>query len=818
MRPVHALVLTVLCGASFGLGLVASKAPSSPLVSALRAAPSPDNPWREDLSALRGTAEGEVLRAIALDGIQAAHGRYALHESVTLLGWVGDERDIQLILGILHEEEVDDAAIAALGRLGAVEELIALSEHPEHRMGSLVGLGLTGDDAALPILVEALEVMDLRDNAAHALALHGSEAAEQALIAAFPGADSWHIGAVGNALASFPEGSPARLLLQEQLTRGDGPHQIAAMNALVSARDPGMYDTLLLAVQEGSPAQRAAAISAMGTLDDPRLIPILVEVAQQGRRTEIWPAVWSLSAMTDPDAEAALQGLVESGNEEVASYAAGALAPEKHEQSIETLFWAMEHRGSRTRQAARDRLFAAPWTDCPREVLDLALEELASPSPGSWTGNAWTLVLRHGDKKAHAEVERLLLEGDNSNRAEALWALQGQPGLLPDSLALKLLDDEDANVRRAALGLLEARGDGAALDLERELIKRLDSEDRQGWDGLEDTLARIGGPAAVDALLTKVAGGTVNESSVALSALVNAGDPEHLDRLRSLYEGSEDPDLRRRVLEGVLWSGTPGAEGFAYAALESEEDPGIRANAVSALGSAGTPEALKTLDGLLDDEDPQVRSAALGALADQPGMRPRLIEALDDPDLANTALSSLQNDRSPEAREAVEGIALDPDADIQLRTSAIYGMGWNGGDPAVLGVALQDEEPSVQQAALSALESRGNTESAEYIAMLLDSEDEALAQQAAWSLQRMGGRVFEDNTDRIEELTGGDTGYAPGGYYDQELIIGDWGGPYISPEYYLGDNEEDWPDEFDDIEDLEDDEEWDPSWDTGFEF
>jgi HEAT repeat protein len=826
MRTVHAAVLTVLCGASFGLGVFATQGPS-PVVSALKGSPKAHSEWREDLSALRGTAEGEALRSVALQSVQDAPNTFALTEGVTLLGWVGDERDVGLLVALLHDEDVDSACIESLGRLGAVDELLELTEHSQHRVGALVGLGLTGSEEALPVLVDALDDPTRRDVAAHGLALHGSEAAQVALVEAWPESDNWFVGAVAGALASFPEDSPGRAALRVHVTSGDGVHRNAAMDALAQVDDPQLFDALLVAVKSGSPAQRAAALSALGTLDDPRGVPVLVEIADTGRRTEIWPAIWALDSISDDRAEEALRVLVREGSEEVSGYAAGALDPELHSESVETLFWAIDNRGTNARGAARDALFAAPWRELPEEVLDLAFEEIENPKVGNrWSGNAWTVVLRYGGEPAQKRVAELLLETDNANRAEALWALQGQPHLLPDSLALQLLGDESPDVRRAALGLLEARGGDDDGMLEKALIARLGDEDRMGWDGLEDTLARIGGPDGVDALLKQVHAGTANQSSMALSALVNAGDPAHMDKLRRLYEKSDDDELRRRVLDSVLWSGGGLSEDFALSALKNEDDPYIRSSAASALGNSGTPEAVETLEGLLQDDDPTVRSAALGALAGQPGMQKRLIDSLDDPDLAHTAMASLQNDPSPAARAAVKGVVLDDDADLSLRTSAIYAMGWNNGDPDVLGQVLGDEDSSVRAAALSALESRGNTESAEHIATMLDDPD--LGVQAAYGLQRIGGRVYEENAERIDELVGAQANLGLGnlGYYD------DWTGGlhdlgYLEADITVGEHDyeelitiDEYEEEYDEYEDEfeyneEDYDDWE---DTGYPF
>ena len=65
----------------------------------------------------------------------------------------------------------------------------------------------------------------------------------------------------------------------------------------------------------------------------------------------------------------------------------------------------------------------------------------------------------------------------------------------------------------------------------------------------------------------------------------------------------------------------------------------------------------------------------------------------------------------------------------------------------------------MRQAAVSALQSVGTTESAEVLASLLDADDEA-ARQAALALQGIGGSVAREHADEIDALVGmpADTG------------------------------------------------------------
>lgn len=110
-----------------------------------------------------------------------------------------------------------------------------------------------------------------------------------------------------------------------------------------------------------------------------------------------------------------------------------------------------------------------------------------------------------------------------------------------------------------------------------------------------------------------------------------------------------------------------------------EGDAEKRLEAVTMLGATEEPEVVPVLGQALADEDPEVRLAAIQALADFTGDAPFDLlgkAALDDPDADNRyealeALSDLEDDRiQVYAKQALQ----DPDEDVRGLAESILGL------------------------------------------------------------------------------------------------------------------------------------------------
>ncbi len=761
---VRHLLVTTLCGASFAAG--AWLTPAAPVVSV--EAPIPEaslapRPWREALDAARADPTAEPLRAAAHEALERAGIEAAVVAAVRQLGVVGGEDDLPLLLTLLEEGSpaTQEAAARALGAMGGEEAAYVLMDLAKDE-GSRVSwvayesLGQAASPLAWDFLVARLDRQDVGDVAAEALGAYGTPEAARALTRAFERAGRDRAWGLAMALARLdPTHHPAaRASLHKALRAGARHRQEAAMNALAYVRDPGVLQDLLAASGEGSVERRSAAINALSQLGDPAAVPELSQIALTGPYSLRGAAIYALAGLDHPEADAALLRLLRYASPDTASTATNAVRDAADPAALDALLWAAEHPHRGLRDSARYRLFRGPWDDgAPAAVLELARAELALGG-GSWqSASAVRLLGQHGTDEDRRQVSEAVRRGLGSGRADAIYALQDDPLLLTDDMLLEMTDAPDSSVRSAAFSALNYRG--ATPEVEERLLYLLE-EDSSSWGEVEAGLANLDTPAARAALMKRVIGGSEEQSRSALSALAGVGDTSQLEALTELLEETEDPGLKRRLYETLMYAGDD-SEAVVLAALE-ESDPGLREMGTYALERITSEGGRRVLEELVDEGDPHQRASALSALAGMggPEAEQRLLDALEDPELSGTALSGLQSLGTPGAREALMDVAARGD-DPDLRSQAIYQLGWSGGGSqtdSLLVEALSDGDEQVRGAALSALSSRGTADAAEaLIALVADGDpDDPQVIQAASAVRSMGGGPAREYRALLDEV------------------------------------------------------------------
>jgi HEAT repeat protein len=128
-----------------------------------------------------------------------------------------------------------------------------------------------------------------------------------------------------------------------------------------------------------------------------------------------------------------------------------------------------------------------------------------------------------------------------------------------------------------------------------------------------DALGRIGSPAAIEGLLTALAGpdGTPRWHA-ALAALEAMGEPA-VGPLAEMLS-SQDLYARRNAAEALGWIGSPSATA-ALARILDDASPLVREQAAWALGEIGDPAARRGLERVsAGDASAAVRAAADAAL------------------------------------------------------------------------------------------------------------------------------------------------------------------------------------------------------------
>ena len=274
--------------------------------------------------------------------------------------------------------------------------------------------------------------------------------------------------------------------------------------------------------------------------------------------------------------------------------------------------------------AADASAFAWPST------VDKAARELRSPD----------VSLRRRAARQLAElpsqaVQRIgvpaLSDPDADVRVAALEALEQArtPGL--GERVAAWLGDADARVRKAAADALSRAPYAPSVAALGRILADPDSTVRTA---AARALGASGQPAAVGPLLGRLDDNEADVREAVTLALARLGDRSAVVPLVGKIQDSR-PNVRRSVAVALGALGDPRASSALALALR-DNDEVVRIAALQALGRIHAEDAVVTIVSLLDEERrPQVRDAALGALAQIPSEASveALIRALaaDDP-------------------------------------------------------------------------------------------------------------------------------------------------------------------------------------------
>jgi HEAT repeat protein len=344
---------------------------------------------------------------------------------------------------------------------------------------------------------------------------------------------------------------------------------------------------------------------------------------------------------------------------------------------------------------------------------------------------------------ARAIVEQAVRDPEATIRAQALEALERHPIGPSLRVVLGALDDDNREVRLAAVRLAAAAGDPLAA---LPLLGRLEDVDRQIRLQATEALGRLADLRAVPALLRLTGEGTADlrtaaiDALGALGALGEIGTTAAVPVLAALARRGVD-DLARHAMVALGEIGTPSAIAALIAALRvtpavEEAALGLRhagPAAVAALvgeverGAAGSAARAAALLGEIGDRratGPICRAferdgeggplglaalAALARLAD-PDSVPTLTRAAEspDPEIRLGAFAASLAIADPRSVAVVEGGLLDPDARVRaLAARLAASVGARAAAPA-LAARIADPDAAVRRAAARGLAQIGN--------------------------------------------------------------------------------------------------------------
>jgi HEAT repeat protein len=310
---------------------------------------------------------------------------------------------------------------------------------------------------------------------------------------------------------------------------------------------------------------------------------------------------------------------------------------------------------------------------------------------------------RLGDRRATAGLAAML-DGDRAEIVAAAAALARVGDRSAFESLLPLLSHDDAAVRQAAIGALNALGHPAMAERVAALLSSADARVRE-------SAVRIAGyfgyRQCIDALIERAADPDEGVRRAAVEHLPFLDDPRAGARL-SAAVGDGSAKVRSAAAQALAHVSHDAARGPLLAAT-ADADPWVRYYAVRSLGEQREGSAAARLAELAgSDPAMHVRIAALEAIGSAGGASAAdlLLPYVDaaSGDLAAAALRALGRLDDPRAAQALAAALRSPDP--VRRLAAVTGLRSSGGAeavPALAWTAGADAEDSVSLAAVEAL-------------------------------------------------------------------------------------------------------------------
>jgi len=270
------------------------------------------------------------------------------------------------------------------------------------------------------------------------------------------------------------------------------------------------------------------------------------------------------------------------------------------------------------------------------------------------------------------------------------------------------------------------------------LGRKLDS--RPAWCPLVGVLVLSGVIVGTPVLLTSCNGA---DSNVVLIQKIGEGRVADEEQVRFLLERLEEGNVEERV--SAAWAlgqtGRTDALPELTRAATDGSNSDVRINAIASIDLLGGETAAPALLGFLEDEDEQVRAAALRGLADSPNpevvsrVGPLLVDGGDA--TRSLAVDVLGSCGSPEAIPFLAQAA--DDADFDVRTRVAFAMG-KLRDPTALPTLvamLDDERWEVRANAVQALGMIGDRSARSAVEPLTDDPNSMVRQTADAALEKL---------------------------------------------------------------------------------
>jgi HEAT repeat protein len=596
---------------------------------------------------------------------------------------------VPMLLEGLEKETDPDVRLSLVNLIGDVRSPAAfallLSMVAEERdvniLSSIVtSLGKYRDPAAIPVLLRALgrddiwlkfhlieALGEIGDRAAlpAILPLYGEKALRKPVLEAI--GKIGDVGTVNFLLKVIGEDEKLNLTALRALIRlaeADKPKVVeAAERHLIRRRFresfPSSKIPALIEHLRATPKREVKnfILRFLGWSGDPRALAPLLEYIEHPDSAEA--AAQALLEFGQEGGEAVLERLVAAEDEETTALLLRIAQAVGGARALGPMIGFLDHESAIIRRLAIEALGQMPHP----ETVDYLMAKLDDPDIGCQQAavNSITALLTAFPEirsDAIARLRRLLGSPSVPEKLNALSILVNVQGEgYPDELLLASKDGEET-IRQKAISLMGKYAEARFAD---QLILALADE---------STMVRI---AAIEALVT-----------------VRPGKG-----LAPLISALEDRDvwIRTAAAQALGHYDDAAAVAALMRHLESDQAP-VRIAIIEALGKSSRPEILPVLESCLASGDIEIRKAAVLAMATVPGERvyATLLETLADQDwrLRGAAAVALGIRRDPRALEALHR------------------------------ALLEDPDPYVQQAAVSALDRLARRESFPVLMQVLD--------------------------------------------------------------------------------------------------
>lgn len=540
---------------------------------------------------------------------------------------------------------------------------------------------------------------------------------------------------VAGPLADLLQDPDHDLRIQAALALGDHPGPVAGAALVAALKDPDAN-------------VRFHAIEALGRIGWSDAVEPLAAIAASGDFFLAFPAVDALSRIADPRVAPLLISLVD--DEMLALPVAGALGRLAGGEAVRPLTVALARPGApatamasaiatlyqrfERRYAGGDYIaaeFVAALTPAAGHHL---VSSVGTAQPDELPALVQVLGWVPGEDAEGALVG--LLERQEV-RAAALDALVARGGASVVDALIAQLDHEDEDVQLAAIDGLGRLGDRRAAAALAQMLGR----GRALTVAAAGALASIGAPDVLDALFDLLREPDAAVRHAAIGALNSLGHPETPHRVASLLRG-DDPRGRESAVRIAGYFGYPEYVDEVLARCDDPEEA-VRRAAVEQFPHLKAEAALDRLVRSLTADQPRVRAAAAGALADVEGAGPALTAALRDPDLwvRYFAARSLGAQRYEPAFEALEA-AASSDPVAHVRIAAAEAIGAIGGPKAASALAdrARDADPAIAAAAARGLGMLRDPAALPPLVELLHSADVSCRRAAMDALAARGDR------------------------------------------------------------------------------